>query len=101
LAALFSKALEAKVITLTKIGKDKEFLQNSSPISLLSTTGKPFENVILKIVQRHAEKIGLLNASQFGFLARHSTTIQCMRFTDHATLNFNNNLSTAAVFLDI
>jgi hypothetical protein len=24
-----------------------------------------------------------------------------MRHTDHVTLNFNNNISTAAVFLDI
>jgi hypothetical protein len=33
--------------------------------------------------------------------ARHSTALQCMRLTDHVTLNFNNNVSTAAVFLDI
>jgi hypothetical protein len=43
----------------------------------------------------------LLNASQFGFRARHTTTLQCMRLTDHVSLNFNNNMSTAAVFLDI
>jgi hypothetical protein len=27
--------------------------------------------------------------------------LQCMRITDHVTQNFNNNLLTAAVFLDI
>jgi hypothetical protein len=43
----------------------------------------------------------LLNASQFGFRAHHSTTLQFMRLTDHVSLNFNNNMSTAAVFLDI
>jgi hypothetical protein len=63
--------------------------------------GKLFEKVILKIIQRHIEEKGLLNASQFGFRARHSTTFKCMRLTDNATLNFNNNMSTAAVFLDI
>jgi hypothetical protein len=47
------------------------------------------------------EKSGLLNASQFCFLSYHSTTPpQCMRLTDHVILNFNNNMSTAAVFLD-
>jgi hypothetical protein len=46
------------------------------------------------------EERGLLNASQFGFRASHSTTLQCMRLTDHVTLNFNNKMSTAAVFLD-
>jgi hypothetical protein len=35
----------------------------------------------------------------FGFRARHS--MQCMRLEDHVTLNFNNNMSTAVVFLDI
>jgi hypothetical protein len=67
----------------------------------MSTTGKVFEKVILKIFQKHIEERGLLNASQFGFRARHSTTLQCMRLTDHVTLNFNNKMSTAAVFLDI
>jgi hypothetical protein len=64
--------------------------------------GMIFEKVILKIVQRHIEERGLLNASQFGFHARHSTALQCMRLTDHmATITFNNSMSMAAVFLDI
>jgi hypothetical protein len=61
---------------------------------------KLFEKVILKIGKRPIEERGLLNASQFGFRAPHSTTLQCMRLTDHVTLNFNN-MSMAAVFLDI
>jgi hypothetical protein len=43
----------------------------------------------------------LLNASQFCFRADHSTALQCMRLADHVTRNVNNNMSTAAVFLDI
>jgi hypothetical protein len=84
-----------------KRGKDPKFLPNISPISLSSTTGKLFEKVVLKIVHRYIKETGLFNASQFGFRARHSTTLQCTRLTDHVTLNFNNNMSTAAVFLDI
>jgi hypothetical protein len=90
---------ESQVITLPKPGKDPKLPQNLRPISLLPTTGKLFEKVILNIVQRCIED--LLNASQFGFHARHSTTLQCMRLTDHETLNFNNKMSTVAVFLDI
>jgi hypothetical protein len=98
----FPKPLkQAKVITLPKQSKDPKFPQNLHPFSLLCTTGKLFEKVILKIVQRHTEERGLLNASQFGFCAHHSTTLQHMRLTDHITLNSNNNLSTAVVFLDI
>jgi hypothetical protein len=43
----------------------------------------------------------LLISSQFGYRARHSTTLQYIRLTDLVSLNFNNNMSTAAVFLDI
>jgi hypothetical protein len=92
---------DTKVITLAKPSTDPKFTPNLRPISLLSTTGKLFENVILKIVQRHIEKRGLLNARQFGFRARQSTTLQCMSVTDHVTLNFNNDVSTAVVFFDI
>jgi hypothetical protein len=51
---------EAKVVTLPKPGKDPKFPQNLSPISLLSSTGKVFEKVILEIVKRH---IGEKNCS--------------------------------------
>jgi hypothetical protein len=87
--------------TLPKPGKDPKFSQNLRPISLLSTTGKPFEKIILKIVHRHIEERNLLNASKFGFHARHSTTLQCMWLTYHVTFNFNNNKSMSAVFFDI
>jgi hypothetical protein len=58
--------------------------------------GKVFENVILRTIQKHTEERNLRNASQFGFRADHSTTFQRMRVVDHVTLNFNNNMSTAA-----
>jgi hypothetical protein len=43
---------------------------------------------------RHTEGKNLLNASEIGFRANHSTTLQCMKLTDNVTLNFNNNMST-------
>jgi hypothetical protein len=64
----------------------------------LSTISKLFEKVILKIVQRHTEERSLLNTRKFGFLACHSTTLQCKRLTD-VTLNFN--MSLGSVFSDI
>jgi hypothetical protein len=92
---------ETKIITLPNPGKYPKFPQNLPPISLLPTTGKLFEKVILQFLKKHIEEKGLLNASQFGFRARHSTTLQLMRLTDHVSLNFNNKISKAAVFLDI
>jgi hypothetical protein len=85
---------------MPKPGKDPKFPQNLRPISLLSTTSNLFEKVILKALQKHTDERGMLNAKQFGFRARHSTTLQCMRPKDHVTLRFNNKMSTAAVFLD-
>jgi hypothetical protein len=92
---------KAKFVKLPKSGKDLKFPQSLSPSSLLSTTGKPFEKVILNVVQRHIEERSLLNASQFGFYDRHSMTIQYMSLTSHVTSNINNNMSTAAIFLVI
>jgi hypothetical protein len=43
----------------------------------------------------------LLDTGQFGFAARHNTILKRMGLTDHVTLNFNNNMSKAAVFVDI
>jgi hypothetical protein len=62
--------------------------------------GKLFEKLILRTIQRHTEERNLPNARQFDFRGHHSTALQCMRFTDDVTLNFNNT-STAAILLDI
>jgi hypothetical protein len=67
----------------------------------LSTIGKLFEEVILKIIQWYVEERGLLNASQFDSRARHSSTLQCMRFTEHVTLKVNNNMSTAELLVNV
>jgi hypothetical protein len=100
--SLFPKSLkEAKIITLPKPVKDPKFPQNLRPISFLSTTGKLLGKVILKDLQKHIDERGLLNASRFGFSARHSMTLHCKRPTDHVTVNFNNKICTAAVFLSI
>jgi hypothetical protein len=86
---------EAKIVTLQIPAKDPKFLQNSCPISKL------FEKLILSTIQKHIGERNLLNASQFGFRPDHSAILQWMKLEDHVTLNFNNKMSTAAVFLDI
>jgi hypothetical protein len=67
----------------------------------LPTTSKLIEKVILKLVQRPIENKGLLNAIQFVVRAYHSTTMQCIRLTDHVNLKFNSKMCTTAAILDI
>jgi hypothetical protein len=91
----------ARIKTLPKPAKDPKFPQNLSPISVLSNTGKLFVKLFLRTIQKHVEERNVLHASQFVFRADHSTTLQCTRLAYHITLNFNNNMSTAAAFLNI
>jgi hypothetical protein len=50
----FSKDLkDVKTIILQKPCKDTKFSPNLRPLSMLATTGKLFEKVILKIAQNH------------------------------------------------
>jgi hypothetical protein len=44
---------EVKIITLLKPAKDPKFPQNLRPISLLSTTGKLFETLLLITTKKH------------------------------------------------
>jgi hypothetical protein len=91
----------SKSHNVTESQLEPKFPQNLRPISLLSTTGKLFEKLILNIVQKHIEERSLLNASQLSFRACYSTTLQYMRLTDQVTLNLNDNMSTVALFLGI
>jgi hypothetical protein len=95
---------EAKIIPLPKSGK---VLKLPPPPNYFRSfffvpSGQSiFWKLIIRTIQKHNEERNLLNARQFCFRADHSTTLQCMRLADHVTLNVNNNMSTAGVFLDI
>jgi hypothetical protein len=91
---------EAKLITLPKPGRDPKLAQNICSFGLMSTTGKLFDKVILKIFKWHIKGKCLLNASKFVFRERHRTSLQCMGPTGHVTHNFNK-ISMVPVILDI
>jgi hypothetical protein len=100
LSHFLSPLKERNVITFQKPCMDPKFPQNLRPVRNRQTIRKSHPEYSPK-VQKHIEERSLLNASQFVFRARHNMTLQCMRLTDYVTLNFNNNMCTAAVFFDI
>jgi hypothetical protein len=56
------------VVALTKPGKDPKFPQNLRPISLLSSTGKVLEKVILEIVKTYTiRERNMLNANTYKY----------------------------------
>lgn len=91
----------AKIIAIAKPGKDPTVPASYRPISLLSNIGKMFEKIILKRLSAFESEKDLFIPQQFGFRTGHSTVQQVLRITEHATINFNKNRSTAMVLLDI
>lgn len=91
----------AKVIALPKPNKPRELPTSYRQISLLPGLSKILERVILQQVQDHLEDNNILINEQFGFRNSHSTVQQVARVVDHILINFNHNLHTGLVALDL
>ena len=91
----------ARVISILKPGKDPALPSSCRPISLLDTTGKLFEKILLARILHEVSKRGLLLGEQFGFRPRHSTSLQLARLVERITRNFGENRLTGTVFLDV
>jgi hypothetical protein len=91
----------APVISILKPGKDPALSSSYRPISLLDTTGKLFENILLARILHDINVRGLLRDEQFGFRPRHSTSLQLARLVGRITRNFGEKRLTSAVFLDV
>jgi hypothetical protein len=73
---------ETKAITLPKSGKNPKLPQNLRQISFLSTMGKHFDKVSLKVDQMHIQENITLNACQFVFYATHKAIFRaCIIWT--------------------
>ena len=90
-----------KVVSIPKPNKNNKIPSNYRPITLLSSLGKLFERVNLNLLQKHEMFNDIFIPQQFGFRYEHSTTHQILRITKNVSLNFNKNLSTGMVLLDI
>ena len=69
----------ARVISVLKPGKDEALPSSCRLISLLDTTGKLFEKILLARILHVVRERGLMRDEQFGFRPRHSTSLQLAR----------------------
>jgi hypothetical protein len=98
----FPSALKhASVVSILKPGMDPSLPSSYRSISLLDIVGKLFENILLARVLLEVSERGLLRDEQFGFQPRHSTTLQLACLVERVNRNFDENLLTSAVSLDV
>ncbi|GFX43607.1 RNA-directed DNA polymerase from mobile element jockey [Trichonephila clavipes] len=86
---------------LPKPNQDHKFSQNYRPISLLNTTAKIFERIILNRIKTHCKAIDCIPPEQCGFREGHSTQHQLIRVTNIINEGFASKLYTVGVFLDV
>lgn len=90
---------KAVIISIPKPGKDHNIPNNHRPIALLSSLSKIYERLILQYLQKHLHN--KIRPEQFAFRPEHSTTLQLTKLTHQLSQNLNNDIQTAAVFLDV
>ena len=90
---------KAVIISIPKPGKDLKLPVNYRPIALLSSLSKIYERLILTHLQNILRD--KIRPEQFAFRPEHSTTHQLTKLTHQLSQNFNNNINTASIFLDV
>ena len=91
---------DAKVIPIFKKG-DKELATNYRPISLLNSVSKIFEKVIAARMKDFLDKFNILYDFQFGFRAKHSTSLALMEVLDSCYRKLDEGYLVAGVFFDL
>ena len=84
----------AKVIPLYKNKGNIEDLSNYRPISMLSIFSKLFEKLIYKRISDYFTSSNIINNSQYGFRAAHSTLHALINATENLYNSLDNNLHT-------
>ncbi|KAG5884459.1 hypothetical protein JTB14_010325 [Gonioctena quinquepunctata] len=81
------------VVMIPKEGQNPTFPQNHKSISLLCSSAKLAEKVVLERLDEEVKDINVLPNEHFGFRRAHSTELQVLRLVDDAitSLNVNNS----------
>ena len=89
----------ARVIPLYK-GGDKSTTGNYRPVSVLPILSKVFERVVFNQLYYFLEKYSLLNGSQYGFMAKMSTSLAVMDQLKYVYENLDSGATVISLFLD-
>jgi len=89
------------VITIFKPGKDPALPSSYRPISFLDRIGKLFGKILLARILHEVSERVLMRDEQFGFIAKHSTSLQLGHLVERNTRNNGEKRLTGAVFLDV
>jgi|UniRef100_A0A2S2Q3T1 hypothetical protein len=90
---------KAVITSIPKPGKDHKLPENYRPIALLSSLTKIYKRLILIHFQNNLRD--KIRPEQFSFRPEHSTTLQLIKLTRHLSQNFNTNVNTASIVLDM
>ena len=90
----------AKVIPIFKQGS-RELESNYRPISLLPTFSKIIEKAMFNRLLKYFDKFEMLSPYQFGFRPNHSTFMPLLYLTDYVSSNFEANMHSIGIFLDL
>lgn len=90
-----------RIVALPKPNKDSSIASNYRPITLLSCMGKLFERLILSQIKQFLNSNKILINQQFGFRSGHSTSHQILRIIESISMDFNRDISSGMVCLDV
>ena len=92
---------EGVIIFIKKPGKKGKAAKDFRPITLLKTTAKCLERVILERIRFHQRAGGLVSADQFGFQKGVGCEDAAFRLTNEIYSGFKKSKDTLAVFVDV
>ena len=81
--------------------KERYYMTNYRPISLLLTLSKILEKIVYKRTVKFLDSNNIIYNSQYGFRKKHSCTDAVMELCTEILKARENNLNTISVFLDL
>jgi len=96
-----SATKQARMFSILKPGKDPALPSSYRPQSLLETTGKSFEKIILTRIIHEVSGYGLLLNVQYGFIRKHSTALHLTQLLERVSWKFDEERPIGAVFFDV